>query len=205
MGQAQNLATRRDGPGQPVKILDGIRNSKGQSLFFFWKGHKSAKLKVFLSFLGMCFFPRMSRDRGFCPGIFSPALALGQRDIETRKYLYPWKKGQFLGNPNLLSSFPWLLLLWKNLGNQKGQWCQLVASVSIARSIKGMINQSGARMFVSCCNNAVLTKSANYKNNKHLCTKYKCIQIFQNLYIYFWEYINSEKKRWEKNCTIHHR
>ena len=90
--------------------------------------------------------------------------------------------------------------------NQKGQWCQLVASVSIARSIKGMINQSGARMFVSCwkflCNNAVHTKSANHKNNKHLCTKYKCIQIFQNLNIFgnrFW------KKRWEKNCTIHHR
>ena len=65
-----------------------------------------------------------------------------------------------------------------------------------------MINQSGARMFVSCCNNAVLIKSANYRNtNKHLCTKYKCIQIFQNLYIYFWEYINSEKKNDEKKIV----
>ena len=82
-------------------------------------------------------------------------------------------------------------------------------SVSINCQVNKRYDQSVwcQNMFVSCwkflCNNSVLTKSANYKNknNKHLCTKYKCIQIFQNLYIFgnrFW------KKRWEKNCTIHH-
>jgi hypothetical protein len=33
-GQAQNLATGRDGLGQPIKILDGTRDGTGQSLFF---------------------------------------------------------------------------------------------------------------------------------------------------------------------------
>ena len=76
-------------------------------------------------------------------------------------------------------------------------------SVSINCQVNKRYDQSVwcQNMFGSCwkflCNNSVLTKSANYKNknNKHLCTKYKCIQIFQNLYIFgnrFW------KKRWEK-------
>ena len=32
--QAQNLATERDGPGQPIKIWDGMRDGTEQSLFF---------------------------------------------------------------------------------------------------------------------------------------------------------------------------
>jgi hypothetical protein len=34
MGQAQNLAMGRDGPGQSVKTWDGMRDETGQSLFF---------------------------------------------------------------------------------------------------------------------------------------------------------------------------
>ena len=80
MGQAQNLATRRDGPGQPVKILDGIRNSKGQSLFFFWKGHKSAKLKGFFWVFWECvFFPGCPGTDNFALGFFLLSL--------------PWDKG----------------------------------------------------------------------------------------------------------------
>ena len=45
-------------------------------------------------FFGKWFCPGTSRDRGFCPGIFTPALVLGQRDNGTRKCFCPGTKGQ---------------------------------------------------------------------------------------------------------------
>ena len=45
-----------------------------------------------------------SRDRGFCPGTFAPALVPGQRDNGTRKIFCPGTKGQrdvpSRGNPS---------------------------------------------------------------------------------------------------------
>ena len=40
------------------------------------------------------FCPRTSRDRGFCPGTFAPALVSGQRDTGTRIFFCPGTKGQ---------------------------------------------------------------------------------------------------------------
>ena len=40
------------------------------------------------------FCPGTSRDRGFCPGTFAPALVPGQRDTGTRKLFCPGTKGQ---------------------------------------------------------------------------------------------------------------
>jgi hypothetical protein len=51
------------------------------------------------------FCPGTSRDRGFCPGTFAPALVPGQRDTGTRKFFCPGTKGQrdvpSRGNPTL--------------------------------------------------------------------------------------------------------
>ena len=44
-------------------------------------------LKIFNSFC-----PGTSRDRGFCPGTFAPALVPGQRDTGTRKMFCPVTK-----------------------------------------------------------------------------------------------------------------
>ena len=49
---------------------------------------------VFWFLLGKLFCPGMSRDRGVCPGIFAPALVLGQRDTGTRIFFCPGTKGQ---------------------------------------------------------------------------------------------------------------
>ena len=55
------------------------------------------------------FCPGTSRDRGFCPGTFAPALVPGQRDTGTRIFFCPGTKGQrdvpsrhvpSRGNPN---------------------------------------------------------------------------------------------------------
>ena len=146
-GQPQNLTTGRDGPGQPkfgtgqagtTKIRDGTRDKMGQSR----KGHsKTGKrcsktendvqkqekdvlkqkmwsfyLKIFNSFC-----PGTSRDRGFCPGTFAPALVPGQRDTGTRKFFCPGTKGQrdvpSRGNPNVnkLFSFKTLLTMPSNV------------------------------------------------------------------------------------------
>ena len=114
-GQAQNLATGRDGmgflTGCPVPSWnvprDKITLKFGQFCCFLKK-----KIKNFF-FLNLWFFfsifaffltifsqfsywtcPGTSRDRGVCPGIFTPVLVQGQRDIGTRKYFCPGTKGQ---------------------------------------------------------------------------------------------------------------
>ena len=46
-------------------------------------------LKIFNSFC-----PGTSRDRGFCPGTFAPALVPGQRDTGTRNFFCPGTKGR---------------------------------------------------------------------------------------------------------------
>ena len=47
----------------------------------------------------------LSWDRGVCPGTFTPALVLGQRDAGARIFFCPGTKGQWdvppLGNPTL--------------------------------------------------------------------------------------------------------
>ena len=106
-GQAQNLATGRDGPGffETVPSRPGTsRGTKLPSIFahlcrFQRKISKKIPKKKFKKkiFFGQ-FWPFFghflailsrgtSRDRGFCPGTFAPALVPGQRDNGTSRPL----------------------------------------------------------------------------------------------------------------------
>ena len=113
-GQAQNLATGRDGPGffETVPSRPGTsRGTKLPSILHIYAvfrekfqkkiqkkkfQKKNFKKKIFLANFGhfLAILSRgTSRDRGFCPGTFAPALVPGQRDSGTGKTFLSRDKG----------------------------------------------------------------------------------------------------------------
>merc|ERR1712051_365315 len=96
MGDSQNSG--RDGPGQPNLGRDAGQSRKGRSktgkrcsktendVLKQEKGVLKQKIWSFYLKNFNSFCPGTSRDRGFCPGTFAPALVPGQRDSAQRYF-----------------------------------------------------------------------------------------------------------------------
>ena len=92
------------------------------------------------SYMWVVFHPYKIANQNFhssslcCPGIFAPALVLGQRDTGTRKFLCPGTKGQrdvpSRGNPNIMSVWFWNFF---NSGSEKASF--LVKSLKYSKEI----------------------------------------------------------------------